>query len=68
MPNPMTRPDSKARADVVTPPAECPVNSIRGGRWLKRIGAAAFLFYLIKGLIWLGVLAAGGAGLISLGN
>jgi hypothetical protein len=23
--------------------------------WLKRIGIAGFLFFLIKGLIWLGV-------------
>ncbi len=46
-------------------PAECPINHVRGGRWLKRLGAAAFLFYLIKGLVWLGVFAAGGAGLLS---
>ena len=24
--------------------------------WLKRIGAAGFLFFLVKGLIWLAVL------------
>jgi hypothetical protein len=24
-------------------------------RWLKRIGVAGFLFFLIKGLIWLAV-------------
>jgi hypothetical protein len=23
--------------------------------WLKRIGIAGFLFFLIKGLIWLGI-------------
>jgi hypothetical protein len=28
----------------------------------KRIGAAAFLFYLVKGLIWLALGAAGYAG------
>lgn len=25
--------------------------------WLKRIGVAGFLFFLIKGLIWIGVFA-----------
>jgi hypothetical protein len=28
-------------------------------RWGKRAGAAAFVFFLVKGLIWLGVFAAG---------
>lgn len=35
---------------------KCPVRS----PWLRRLGAAAFLFFLIKGLLWLivpGVLA-----------
>ena len=26
-------------------------------RWLKRVGIAGFLFFLIKGLIWIGVFA-----------
>lgn len=38
---------------------ECPV-SIKGRSkfkmWLKRVGVAGFLFFLIKGLIWLGIL------------
>jgi len=29
--------------------AGCPVRP----RWLRRVGAAAFLFFLIKGLAWL---------------
>jgi len=32
------------------------------GRWLKRLGVAGFLFFLIKGLLWLiipGLIAAG---------
>ncbi len=36
--------------------AQCPIKS----PWLRRLGAAAFLFFLIKGLLWLiipGVLA-----------
>jgi hypothetical protein len=28
-------------------------------RWAKRAGLIAFLFFLGKGLIWIGVLAAG---------
>lgn len=28
-------------------------------KWVKRFGAGAFLFFLVKGLIWLGVFAAG---------
>lgn len=28
-----------------------------GKTWLKRIGVAGFLFFLIKGLIWIGVFA-----------
>ena len=37
-------------------PAEkkCPAR-----KWAKRAGIVAFLFFLGKGLIWLGVLAAG---------
>ena len=27
-------------------------------RWLKRLGAASFLFFLVKGLLWLLVPAA----------
>lgn len=26
----------------------------------KRLGAAAFMFFLVKGLVWLGVVALGG--------
>jgi hypothetical protein len=32
----------------------CPVKN----RWIRRIGAAGFLFFLIKGLLWLTVPAA----------
>ena len=37
-------------------PAEkkCPAR-----KWAKRAGIVAFLFFLGKGLVWLGVLAAG---------
>jgi len=31
--------------------------SLKGNRaeWLKRIGIAGFLFFLIKGIIWIGI-------------
>lgn len=35
-------------------PAEAPVRT----SWLRRIGVAGFLFFLIKGLLWLTVPAA----------
>jgi hypothetical protein len=39
-------------------PLECPV-SVKGRSkfkmWMKRIGVAGFLFFLIKGLIWIGI-------------
>ena len=28
----------------------------RGSKWIKRFGVAGFLFFLIKGLIWLALL------------
>ena len=30
-----------------------------GSKWTKRAGFATFLFFLTKGLVWLGVAAAG---------
>lgn len=32
-----------------------PVHGASGKTWAKRLGAAAFLFFLIKGLLWLAV-------------
>ncbi|HRP00276.1 MAG TPA: hypothetical protein PLN54_12640 [Flavobacteriales bacterium] len=29
--------------------------------WLKRLGWAGFLFFLIKGLVWLAIFAGAGA-------
>jgi hypothetical protein len=31
-------------------------------RWSVHLGVAGFLFFLIKGLVWLGVIAAAGFG------
>ena len=61
----MTRPKTTGLGQTLDTPEECPINAVKGGRWLKRLGAAAFLFYLIKGLIWLGIFAAGGVGLFA---
>ena len=45
-----------ARAvDVPAPPADTPRAA---ARWGRRLGIAAFLFFLIKGLAWLVVPAA----------
>lgn len=27
--------------------------------WIKRLGIVAFLFFFLKGLVWLGIFAAG---------
>ncbi len=32
-------------------------------RWARRLGAASFLFFLIKGLVWLAVIGAVAVGL-----
>jgi hypothetical protein len=37
-------------------PLECPVSETgrsRFKRWLRRVGVIGFLFFLIKGLLWL---------------
>jgi hypothetical protein len=31
------------------------VNQSKWKLWLKRVGIAGFLFFLIKGLVWIGV-------------
>jgi hypothetical protein len=31
------------------------VNTSKFSRWLKKVGFAGFLFFLIKGLAWIGV-------------
>jgi hypothetical protein len=41
-------------------PAKCPVP-----KWGRRLGAAAFMFFLIKGLLWLAVPALVAMGLFS---
>lgn len=41
--------EGHAKVDAAEAPATCPVKS----PWVRRLGAAAFLFFLIKGLLWL---------------
>jgi hypothetical protein len=36
------------------------------GKWIKRFGVAGFLFFLIKGLAWLGIAAAASLGIATL--
>jgi len=38
-------------------------NSKRFKLWLKRLGFAGFLFFLIKGLVWIGVAVFAGKAL-----
>jgi len=37
----------------------------RSKKWLKRFGLAGFLFFLVKGLIWLGIFLGVGSFLYS---
>ncbi|MEZ4791472.1 MAG: hypothetical protein R2811_15855 [Flavobacteriales bacterium] len=35
-------------------------NNGNKANWMKRIGVAGFLFFLVKGLVWLAILAGAG--------
>lgn len=37
-------------------------------KWIKRVGVAGFLFFFIKGLIWLVIFYFGGKGLVDFFN
>lgn len=52
----MTNEQSQSGGGVVAREAErdCPIRK----PWVRRIGAAAFVFFLVKGLLWLAVPAA----------
>lgn len=43
--------------DSTRPPAATPASEppSRVARWAKRFGVAGFLFFLVKGLLWLSV-------------
>lgn len=45
---------SRAVGAPITAAGECPVGS-RTRAWFKRLGFAGFLFFLVKGLLWLAV-------------
>lgn len=51
----LSTPAPDRAADVPSPVADTPRAA---ARWGKRLGIAAFLFFLIKGLAWLVVPAA----------
>lgn len=38
-------------------PEGAPREGKANGTWLKRVGVAGFLFFLVKGLVWLGIFA-----------
>lgn len=53
---------SKPAQQITDRPLECPVpHKQRKGMmtWLKRLGVAGFLFFLIKGLIWIAIFVFG---------
>lgn len=33
--------------------AECPIPKTGAARWFARLGVAGFVFFLVKGLLWL---------------
>lgn len=35
-----------------------PNKPLSAGKWLKRFGAGAFVFFFVKGLVWIGVFLA----------
>lgn len=45
------------RRGVITATGECPVPPA-GRKWIARLGVAGFVFFLVKGLLWLIVPAA----------
>lgn len=50
-PLPMSIPDPPDRPPSTLPPAPRRLSSV--GVWVKRFGVAGFLFFLVKGLLWL---------------
>lgn len=54
---------------ITDKPLECPVpHGKRKGMmtWIKRLGVAGFVFFLVKGLIWIAVFVFGAEALRSL--
>ena len=47
--------------DSDAPKTDRSVGTARRGRWAKRLGVAGFLFFLIKGLLWLSLPAVAAA-------
>jgi hypothetical protein len=59
-----TKPETHPAASVGERP-ECAGRDTIAQRWVKRGGIALFMFFFVKGLVWLGVFAAAGFGLTS---
>jgi|GEM_PF-1676826 len=58
LPNPAAGPPSAAPERPDSDHTVAPATGKPASRWGKRLGVAAFLFFLIKGLAWLVVPAA----------
>ncbi len=58
---PALEPARSAETPAQSKPARCPVP-----KWLRRFGFAGFMFFFIKGLVWLGLAGAAAVGLVSL--
>lgn len=39
-----------------------PARGGRAGTWIKRFGVAGFVFFFVKGMVWLAIFAAGAFG------
>jgi len=52
----------KSFEQIQEKPLECPVSHKRRSKfmlWMKRLGFIGFMFFLLKGLIWLAVIIFG---------
>lgn len=49
---------TNAAVQVAETPGACPLRASGPRGWLRRLGFAGFMFFLIKGLLWLTVPAA----------
>ncbi|MFO1435759.1 MAG: hypothetical protein U1F34_05160 [Gammaproteobacteria bacterium] len=43
----------RSRCPVVPVTAELPPKEVRQVRWLHRLTAAGFMFFLLKGMVWM---------------
>lgn len=46
---------SMKEEEQTTPNQSIDEKALKRKKWLKRVGAAGFLFFLIKGLVWIAI-------------